>query len=119
MEPFDILPFAGMVFSLLMALIIAGIILMYPVTKRLGKWLEMRIEAGRDGSLPEGRTEGGKDLAELRRVVKTLEQEVATLTERQRFVEGLLDSPERQRTIAGRTGGAGEPGSGRPGDTGS
>lgn len=99
MEPLDLIPFAGMIMSLLLALIIGGFILMYPLTKRLGQLLEQRLHERREGvTLDSGEA---ADLAQLRRAVRVLEEEVATLTERQRFVEGLLDSPERRKSIAG------------------
>lgn len=99
MEPIDLVPFAGMIMSLLLALMLGGFILMYPLTKRLGQLLEQRIEERREGLVLD--SGDAADLAELRRAVRVLEEEVATLTERQRFVEGLLDSPERRKSIAG------------------
>ncbi|MEJ2503711.1 MAG: hypothetical protein P8177_10445, partial [Gemmatimonadota bacterium] len=46
----DLIPFAGMIFSLLVILIIAGSILLYPLSTRLGKLLELRIEERKEGA---------------------------------------------------------------------
>lgn len=94
----DEMAIAGMIFSLLCLLIIGGFILLYPLSRRLGDFLEQRIHERRAGVGVDGASEA--DLAELRRALRSLEQEVSTLAERQRFVEGLLDAPERTRTLS-------------------
>lgn len=82
----DIIPLAGMVFSLLMVLIIGGFILLFPVARRLGRLLELRIEERRAGeSLPMA------ELEDLLRVVEGLNAEVERLRERQEFTERLLE----------------------------
>ena len=89
---------AGMVFSLLCLVVIGGIILMYPVTRRLGQLLEQRVEDRK-----AGRAEGGVDLAalgELRATLESLEGEVARLGERQRFLEGLLEKGASPKELA-------------------
>lgn len=95
----DVVALSGMAMTVLIMVIIAAIILLYPLTRRLGELLEQRIQEKKEGASPDPAT--ATELAELRRVVRSLEQEVSTLAERQRFVEGLLDSPERNRTLAG------------------
>lgn len=88
--PPDIIPFAGMIFSLLMVLIIGGFILLFPLSKRLGQLIEMRLDERRvRETLPDA------ELEELRRIVESLQSEVALLTERQEFTERLLDSGDR------------------------
>jgi hypothetical protein len=86
---YDVVPIAGMVFSLLLALIVGGFVLMYPLTKRLGKLIELRLEerrSERGGAVAAGEVE------RLRRVVEGLQAEVAGLAERQEFTERLLES---------------------------
>jgi hypothetical protein len=84
----EFVPFAGMIFSLLMALIVGGFVLMYPLTRRLGKLIELRLE--------ERKSEQGgmvvvEEVERLRGVVEALQHEVAALAERQDFAERLLD----------------------------
>ena len=82
----DILPLAGMVFSLLMVLVIGAFILLFPVTRRLGRLLELRIEERLAGdAIPPGEVE------EVRRMVEGLQSEVERLRERQEFTDRLLE----------------------------
>lgn len=90
----DIIPLAGMLFSLLLTLIVGGFVLLFPLARRLGQLLELRMEERRqavaDGPVPDGQLEA------LRDAVEALQKEVGTLSERQQFVEGLLERPERE-----------------------
>jgi hypothetical protein len=99
----DFLPFAGMIFSLLVVLIIAGSILLFPLTRRLGTLLEMRIEDRRGG---EGALSSG-EVEELRGLLVSLQAEVERVAERQQFTERLLE---------GAAHGSGRAGVGRGGD---
>ncbi|MGK7313134.1 MAG: hypothetical protein ACN0LA_12920 [Candidatus Longimicrobiales bacterium M2_2A_002] len=99
----DIIPLAGMLFSLLMVLVIGGLILLFPISRRLGKFLEIRIDERMEwDTLPK------EAFNELMSVVEELQNEVQRLSERQQFVERLLE-PGREPERSGR---AGEPGSG-------
>jgi Tfp pilus assembly protein PilO len=83
----DILPIAGMIFSLLMVLVIGGFILLYPLSKRLGKLIELRLEERRAGSaLPE------EQLQVLADVVAGLQEQLERIEERQAFTERLLET---------------------------
>ena len=89
----DIIPLAGMLFSLLMVLVIGGFILLVPLTKRLGKLLEMRLEERKQNVLtPE-------DATALLETVHALQDQVDRLEDRQAFTERLLD-PGRERSEA-------------------
>ncbi len=88
----DMTAVAGMVFSLLLALIVGGFILTFPLTKRLGKLLEMRLEERRVGALPTEEAE------ELRRLVSELQGQVARLAERQEWSERLLEHGRESST---------------------
>jgi hypothetical protein len=82
----DIVPLAGMLFSLLMVLVIGGLILLFPLAKRLGQLLELRLEERRKGEfLPP-------ELEEMHRLIDSLQSEVERLRERQEFTERLLES---------------------------
>jgi hypothetical protein len=84
----EFVPFAGMIFSLLMALIVGGFVLMYPLTRRLGKLIELRLEERKS---EEGGRVAVEEVERLRGVVEALQQDVAALAERQDFAERLLD----------------------------
>ena len=93
--PVDIIPIAGMIFSLLMVLLIGGFILLVPLSKRLGQLLEMRLQQQRSGDvLP------ADQLEDLRRMVESIQSEVALLSERQQFTERLLERGDRTRVGA-------------------
>lgn len=88
---------AGMVFSLLCLVVIGGIILMYPLTRRLGQLMEQRLEERKAGG---GLAElDPSELLDLQTALHSLEGEVARLSERQRFVERLLESGEARREL--------------------
>ncbi len=100
----EFLPFAGMIFSLLVVLIIAGSILLFPLTRRLGTLLEMRIQDRREG---EGALSSG-EVAELRELMQSLQAEVERVAERQQFTERLLEgAADRSERGAGESGGGG------------
>lgn len=86
----DFIPIAGMLFSLLMVLVIGGLILLFPISRRLGKFLELRIDERMEwDTLPR------ETLEELRDIVADLQTEVGRLGDRQRFVERLLEPGKR------------------------
>lgn len=91
---------AGMIFSLLCLLIIGGTILVYPLTRRLGELMEQRLEERRMGRGPGDGVEVA-ELRELKAAVRSLEAEVARLSEKQGFVEGLLESGSRSGELTG------------------
>jgi Tfp pilus assembly protein PilO len=95
--PLDIIPLAGMLFSLLMVLIIGGLILLYPLSRRLGQLIELRMDERRaGGTLP------AEELEELARVVESLQAELAQLQERQQFTERLLEAGGERARPEGR-----------------
>ena len=107
----DIIPLAGMLFSLLMVLVIGGLILLFPISRRLGKFLEIRIDERMEwDTLPK------EAFNELMGVVEELQNEVQRLSERQQFVERLLEPGRKPEPMerGGETesggGGAGAPG---------
>ncbi|HUG40405.1 MAG TPA: hypothetical protein VMM12_07965 [Longimicrobiales bacterium] len=85
---------AGMIFTLVLVVIIGGIILMYPLTRRLGQLMEQRLAERTGGA-------AGSEVGELRSAVRSLEAEVERLGERQRFLEGLVESGDRRKELAG------------------
>lgn len=104
----DIVPLAGMLLTLLMLLIIAGSVLMFPLMRRLGRLMELRIEERRNGVVP------GEELASLKETVQGLQDEVARLADRQAFTERLLEAGRPERGPGAGEPGAGEPGGGGP-----
>ena len=98
---FDGNAIAGMIFSLLSLVIIGGIILMYPLTRRLGQLLEQRLEERKAGGAVVGQGVDPAELRELRSALRSVEGEVARLGERQQFLEGLLESGGRTKELPG------------------
>ena len=91
----DILPFAGMIFSLLLVLIIGGFILLFPLSRRLGQLLELRMEERRQ-SLASGEGAVNEELQLALAAIEALREEVASLSARQQFMERLLESGESE-----------------------
>ena len=83
---------AMMVFTVIMALImfgsVAGTVLLYPLVKRLGGYLEAKSEEARAlaGRSPE-------DLDRLFAGLESMGKRLKTLEERQEFTEKLLGKP--------------------------
>lgn len=80
---------AGMLFVLMIIAMVAGVILLLPITLRLGKVLESKLKQGDRGDddyLP--------DAQQLRNAVRALQAELEQLSERQAFTESLLDERE-------------------------
>lgn len=89
MNPFFPMVF---VFVLLLVLFIGGFVLVFPLTRRLGAYLEMLIER-RHGPIPDR-----KRMEVLEGELQELKAEVERLAERQSFVDNLLsDDTEVQR----------------------
>lgn len=86
--PMDPIPIAGMIFSLLTIMMIGGFILLFPITRRLGAYLEQRLDQGKRGA-------DGAELRQLRASLAALQSEVERLAERQEFTDSLLAAPQR------------------------
>ena len=76
---------AGMAFTLVLTALVGGFILVYPVSRRLGAFLEAKLH----DRLPPapGNT---AELEALRKSVSALQAEVQRLNERQEFMEQLV-----------------------------
>lgn len=74
-----------------------GVILLRPIARRLGEYLEVLIEEKRAGQ----RAPSGEP---VRRTVEGLEQRIAFLEERLDFAENLLGSPGREGSPQKRVG---------------
>lgn len=78
---------AGMIFSLLVTAMIGGFILLFPLSRRLGDYLQYRMRKSEAVGPPE--------LRELQETVRSLQQRLRTLEERQEFLESLAAGAER------------------------
>jgi hypothetical protein len=84
----DMLPIAGMLFSLLLVGMIAGFILLFPISRRMGALLEQKVK---------GKLDDDRALEEVKRLeatVRSLQDEVERLVERQAFTDSLLSERE-------------------------
>jgi hypothetical protein len=78
---------AGMIFSVVVIMLIGGFVLLFPLTRQLGAYLEKRM-------LAENSEASRGQLAQLARAVENLGDEVARLSDRQDFTERLLEGPD-------------------------
>jgi hypothetical protein len=85
----------GMAFTLILAVLVGGFILLFPIARRLGALLESRIEAQKR-PLPQST----EDVRALTEAVHALQAEVRLLTERQEFTEQLLTRREQDQLPA-------------------
>jgi hypothetical protein len=83
---------AGMAFTLVFTALIGGFILLYPLTKRLGALMESKMQAEKDA-----RTPAQAEVRKLAESVRSLEEELRMMKERQEFTENLLTTRERQK----------------------
>ncbi|MDP2958731.1 MAG: hypothetical protein Q8N53_20065 [Longimicrobiales bacterium] len=77
---------AVMVFFLVALAMTGGFILLFPITRRLGQFLEYRMSS-------KGRIEDQERMDLLLKAVGSLRDDVARLAERQDFTERLLEKP--------------------------
>jgi len=85
MNPNDVAP---MVMAITLFLVVGGVILLRPITKRLGSLLEVMTQQKREPV-------AGAEDSELRQYVANLESRLSLLEERQNFTEALLAATER------------------------
>ena len=90
--------FGILAFSFSTLLLIAGVILLFPVTRRLGHFMEEWIKLRRDSVLDQDQlTDVRTDVREMRQLLETIDSRMDLLGERQDFVESLIESGERKR----------------------
>lgn len=90
--------FGILAFSFSTLLLISAVILLFPVTRRLGHFMEEWIKLRRDSVLDQDQlTDVRTDVREMRQLVETIDSRMDLLGERQDFVESLIESGERKR----------------------
>jgi len=90
--------FGILAFSFSTLLLIAGVILLFPVTRRLGHFMEEWIKLRRDSALDQDQlTDVRTGVREMRQLLETIDSRMDLLGERQDFVESLIESGERKR----------------------
>jgi len=86
----DPMGLAGMAFTLLLAMLIGGFILLFPLSRRLGLLLEAKLNEKRGpAAVPP------VEMRQLWDAVHMLESEVQQLGQRQEFIEKLLAQGEQ------------------------
>lgn len=76
-----------MIFTIIVIAMIGGFIVLLPVTRRLGRFLEYRMSE-------QGRVRESEDRERILRAIESLRDDVARLAERQDFTERLLQRPQ-------------------------
>ena len=109
--PVDPLVLTSMIFTLLVILLIGGLIVAFPVVRRLGSAVDVWVETRREEGVP------GAEAARLQARVRdlagrldALERRMEVLSERQDFAEALVEG-ERS---SGRRGADERPSGGPP-----
>ncbi|GMV05619.1 MAG: hypothetical protein AMXMBFR53_18960 [Gemmatimonadota bacterium] len=80
---------AVMIFFIVVLAMTGGFILLFPITRRLGQFLEYRMSE-------RGRLQDKEEMERLRAAVLALRDDVAQLAERQDFTERLLEKPRSE-----------------------
>ena len=75
---------AGMVFTLILAAMIGGFILLIPLSKRLGLVLDAWLQEKQGLANPH-------EVAQLRKSIRALDEQLSELNERQQFMERLIE----------------------------
>ena len=81
---------APMVVAVLLILTIGGVILLRPISSRLGHLLEAMAKERQGPRI-------GEDLTRIRELLETMNGRISLLEERQDFTEALLADPERRQ----------------------
>lgn len=92
MDPMGI---AGMLFVLIMIAMIGGFILLLPISRRLGRFLEQRLDAGRGPDADPAK------LGEVRELILSLQAQIDRMAERQEFTERLLAERTDPEAVVG------------------
>jgi hypothetical protein len=77
---------AGMIFTLVLALMVGGFVLLFPLSRQLGRYLESKLD--KNPKLTSGLTPA--DVESLRATLKALQSDVERVADRQDFMEQLL-----------------------------
>ena len=80
---------AGMAFTLILAILVGGFILLFPLSRRLGQLVESKLQNKNGPALSSG------EIEELQRTLQSLEGELRSVKERQEFIEKLLSGEKR------------------------
>jgi hypothetical protein len=83
-----------MVVLVVMTLTVGGVLLLRPISRRLGDLFEAMAAERRDSGVKD-------ELARLREMNEIMSERLALLEERQEFTDALLRSPERQKLEGG------------------
>jgi hypothetical protein len=84
----DRMAIAGMLFTLVAGAMVGGFVLLFPITRRLGAYLEQRLDANR--SADELQEPQLREMRDLKEAVFALQNGVERIAERQEFTEKLL-----------------------------
>jgi hypothetical protein len=76
-----------MIFTVIVLAMIGGFVVLLPVTRRLGQFLEYRMSEA-------SRVRESEERERILRAVESLRDDVARLAERQDFTERLLERPQ-------------------------
>ncbi|MFC1574806.1 hypothetical protein ACFL3Z_01875 [Gemmatimonadota bacterium] len=90
MDPAQLELIAPMVFAVILTLTVAGVILLKPLSNKLGHLLEAMAKEKSEPQI-------GPDLERVHDILDTINGRLSLLEERQDFTDALLADPERRR----------------------
>ncbi len=85
-----------MIFTIVVLAMAGGFLLLFPMTRRLGQFLEYRMSE-------RGRIQEREEREVLLRAVEALRDDMARLAERQDFTERLLESRQKGELPGGES----------------
>ncbi len=85
---------APMVMSIVLFLTIGGVLVLRPIAKHLGAYLEALTRQQLEGG-------GREDVTQLREILETMNQRLTLMEERQDFTERLLEERNRKELPRG------------------
>ena len=94
MDPISLQVIAPMLVAIILILTVGGVVLLRPLSKRLGELLEAMARE-------RERPQLGQEMERLREVLETMSGRLALLEERQDFTDALLADPDRRRLRPG------------------
>ncbi len=96
MEPYEF--FGILAFAMSTIVIIATIILLFPVARRLGGFMEEWIKLRRDQALDHDQLADMRgDVRDMRQLLENVDRRLDVISERQDFVESLIETRDAGR----------------------
>jgi hypothetical protein len=94
MDPFVVEQIAPMIMGIVFTLVVGGVILLKPISNKLGHLLEAMAKEKSEPRAVE-------ELGHIRELLETMHGRLSLMEERQDFTDALLSDPDRHRRRLG------------------